>query len=189
MNKKLIVILPILANALGSPLFAQDNDPATACREAAKLIEANDLEGAIEEARWCVEGLQQLKQQATATLFPDEINGFKGDTVETQSAMGMNITERNYSRGSERIDVIYTAGGAGGGGFAAAIAQMGMSMGGAGKKMRIQRQTVMDVSEGSRSEFNVAVKNGGMLSIKSSNATYDDVLEFVKAFPLAELAK
>ncbi|MCB1757837.1 MAG: hypothetical protein KDJ38_20130 [Gammaproteobacteria bacterium] len=186
MNKKLIVLLPILTGGVCSPLLAQDS-PADACREAAKLIEQNDIDGALEEARWCVEGLQQLKQKAMSGVFPDEVNGFKGEDVQSQSAMGMNITERTYNRGSESIDVTLTAAGSAGGGFAAAIAQMGMTMGGAGKKMRIQRQTVMDLSEGSNNEFTVALKSGGVLSFQSSSAKHDDVVEFIKSFPLAEL--
>ncbi len=67
----------------------------------------------------------------------------------------------------------------------AAIAQMGMME--TGKKLRIQRRTVNDLSEGSSVEFMVALKSGGMLGIESDNVDHADVLEFAEQFPIAEL--
>ncbi len=188
MKSVFVFSLLLIAIIIPGISVAQGDNPGTACREAAKLFDENDIEAALEEARWCVEGLQQIKQQQTAKIFPDEINGFKGGEIEQQSAMGMNMLERSYTRGREAIDVNFTGGGAGGG--LAAIARMGMAMGsGAGKKMRIQRQVVLDMSEGDKAEFTATLKNGGVLNISSHSAKYDDVLEFIKAFPLGDLDK
>lgn len=188
MNSKLTICLPFILTIITNTVAAQDDNPGAACREAAKLFEENDITAALEEARWCVESLEQLKQQGTANLFPDSINGFTGGQVETQSAMGMNITERSYSKGSNTIEVNYTGGGAAAGGLAA-LANMGLTMGGGGKKLRIQRHVVLDTSSQGSAEFTVTMKSGGMLNVNSSNTDYDTVLEFLKVFPITEIDK
>ncbi len=186
MNPKLLICLPLCFTAIANNAYAQDDGPGSACREAAQLFEADDIAGALEEARWCVEALEQLKQQGTADLFPETINGFNGGEVQTQNAMGMSITERVYSKGGNNIDVNYTGGGAAAGGLAA-LANMGMTMGGGGKKLRIQRHVVLDTSSQGNAEFIVTMKSGGMLNVSSSNTDYDTVLEFLKAFPIKEI--
>lgn len=188
MNSKLLICVPLFFSAFTGNAFSQDDTPAAACREAAKLFEENDIKAALEEARWCVESLEQLKQQGTANLFPDNINGFNGGDVETQNAMGMSITERTYSKGSNTIEVNYTGGGAAAGGLAA-LANMGMTMGGGGKKLRIQRHVVLDTSDTNSAEFIVTMKSGGMLNVSSSNTDYDTVLAFLKLFPIKEIDK
>lgn len=188
MNVKALIFLPLLLIVHSNNVAAQDDDPGVACREAAELFDANDIAAALEEARWCVESLEQLKQQGTANLFPDSINGFNGGDVETQNAMGMSITERTYSKGSNTIEVNYTGGGAAAGGLAA-LANMGMTMGGGGKKLRIQRHVVLDTSDNNSAEFIVTMKSGGMLNVSSSNTDYDTVLAFLKLFPIKEIDK
>lgn len=186
MKSKLLICTPLLFTVYTGNAFSQDDTPAAACREAAKLFEENDIKAALEEARWCVESLEQLKQQSTANLFPDSLNGFNGGQVDTQNAMGMSITERTYSKGSNTIDVNYTGGGAAAGGLAA-LANLGMTMGGGGKKLRIQRHVVLDTSAQGNAKFIVTMKSGGMLNVSSSNTDYDTVLVFLKAFPIKEI--
>lgn len=165
------------------------DEAAAACREAAELIDAGDVATALEEAQWCVESLQQLKQQRTLTLFPDELQGFIGAEVQNQSAMGMNIIERVYENADHNLTVTLTSGVAGGG--LAALAQLGMRLGtaaGTGKKIRVQRRTVINMSQpGANSEYMVQLKSGGMLMIKSESLGDEQLLEFVREFPIADL--
>ena len=186
MKKILVLCLPAVLSLPLHSAYAQGDSPGEVCREAARLYEENDLEGALEEARWCLESLEQIKQEAAANLFPDEVIGFKGGELSNQSAMGMRIMEREYMRGNDAISVTFTAGGAAASGFAA-LAQMGMGMGGSGKKLRIQRRTVIDMSDGQNAEFSVSMKSGGMLNVASSSVAHAEVIEFMKAFPIAEL--
>ena len=59
--------------------FAQTaEDAATACSDAVELINEQDFAGALEEAKWCVESLQQIKQQAMLEVFPDEVLDYSG---------------------------------------------------------------------------------------------------------------
>ena len=99
----------------------------------------------------------------------------------------MTIMNRAYARGDDEIDVALTTGAAGSG--LAALAQMGMSLGGAGgRKLRVQKRTVLDMSDAEgEAQFMVQLKSGGMLTIGSSGLAPDEVLAFVKAFPILEL--
>lgn len=183
------------ATLLGAALFgptasAQSReDTITACRDAASLLEADDIDGALEEANWCLEGLKQMQKAVTLTLLPDDIDGFVGGEISNQTAMGMTMIERSYTRDGESIEVSLTAGDGAAGGGLAALAQMGLAMGaGAGSKMRIQKRTVIDTgAESGEANFLVQLKSGGMLTISSGSVDREQVLAFVKAFPIAEL--
>ncbi len=162
------------------------DEAATACTEAARLIEEDDFVGALDEAKWCVESLQQIKQDAVLTVFPDTIEGFKGGELSNQSAMGITILERDYSNADGDVSVVLTTGVAGGG--LAALAQLGMGLGaGTGKKLRIQKRTVLDMSEGNKRQFMVQLKSSGMLNITSSSLDAEALESFVRAFPIAKL--
>ncbi len=188
MKTAVIIISTAAIMMSGSHVMAQSaEEAATACNEAARLIGEDDLVGALDEAKWCVESLQQLRQQATLTVFPDAVDGFEGGEIDNQSAMGMTIIERRYSKDGQDIGVSLTTGMAGGG--LAALAQLGMGMGaGSGKKIRVQKRTVLDMSEpGGEAQYMVQLKSGGMLNITSSDLDAEALLPFVKAFPIAEL--
>jgi hypothetical protein len=181
-TQSLTIILAALVFAQYS--YAQDT-PSESCQAAAELAADGDIDGAIEEARWCLEGLEQIKQEQSSAVFPDEINGFTGDTLESNSAMGVQVISRDYRKGENTISVTLTGGSGGGMGGFAALAQMGM-MGG-GKKIRVQRRTVLDNSEGSDVSFMASLNSGAMLMFESSDTDNATVLEFIKAFPIAEL--
>ena len=162
-------------------------EAAAACTEAARLIRDDYLTGAMDEAEWCLESLRQLRQNATLTLFPDVVEGLRGEEIDNQSAMGMTIIQRNYVRDGESVSVSLTTGVAGGG--LAALAQLGMGMGaGSGNKIRVQKRTVLDMSQaGGESQYMVQLKSGGMLTISSNDIAAEPLLYFVKAFPIADL--
>ena len=144
-------------------------DAIAACTEAVRLIEDDeDIDGALDEAKWCVESLEQVRQQRTLTVFPETIEGFEGGELDNQGAMGMTIMKRAYVRDTDTIEVSLTTGTAGAG--LAALAQMGMSLGGqGGRKLRVQKRTVFDMSESEgEAQYLVQLKSGGMLTIGSS---------------------
>ncbi len=168
--------------------YAQSADEAAAaCNEAASLIAENDFVGALAEAEWCVESLRQLRQQLTLTVFPDEVDGYTGGELQNQSAMGMTVIERTYTRGDSSVDVSLTGGIAGAG--LAALAQFASGMGNAGgAKTRAQKRTVIDMSsEGGNAEYMVQLKSGGMLMVSSYDLNSEAVLEFIRAFPIEAL--
>lgn len=169
--------------------MAQDN-PADACAEAARLMtEDNDLDGALDEAKWCVEGLEQLKENQALAVLPDEVGDFGGGETQQQKAFGMSIIERTYTRGSESININLTGGGGAAGTGLAALAQLGAELGGqTGAKMRIQRRTVIDLGgDGGEQAFMVQLRSGGVLNVSSSSANRETVIGFLKEFPIADL--
>ena len=184
MDKITTLVAFVLLSASMS-VFAQSAEDATeACNDAARLIAENDIDGALEEARWCVESLQQMKQQQTLAVMPDEVEGFVGGDVDENTIMGMTMIERTYTR-DDTIKVSMSSGAASG--ALAGLAQMALGMGG-GKKMRIQKRTVVDMSEAEgNASFVVQLKSGGMLTIGSDELSSEAVLPFIKAFPILEI--
>lgn len=182
---KTLILLVFLT--VGSQAYA-DEETIEACQAAAALLQENDIDGALEEASWCLEGIQQLKQKQTLALLPDEVAGFIGGETEAQNVMGMKMIERVYSKGNQNIDVMLMGGAGPASTGLAALAQLGLNIGGeTGKKMRIQRRTVLDSSSDNSVELMVQLKSSGMMTIKSTNATKETVVEFTKAFPIKEL--
>lgn len=184
MNVSNVILLTL--SLLSIPVLASDEDPAKLCKNAAQLFKDGDLEGALEEARWCVTQLEQLKQNQTATFFKDNIAGYSASELNQQSAMGMTVVERTYSKGNSEIAVSLTGGAASGAmGAFSALAQLGTMAG--NNKIRIQRRTAIVNQDGAETSVLVTLKSGAMLSFSSYSATKDDVIAFAKAFPIKEL--
>ena len=170
----------------GQVMAQTAEDAAAACTEAARLIGEGDTVGALDEANWCVESLQQIKQQSLLSVFPDNVEGYIGGELNNQSAMGMTILEREYSGKDGTISVSLTTGIAGGG--LAALAQLGMGLdGGSSKKLRIQKRTVIDLGDSSQGQYLVQLKSGATLAINSDELNSEQLLPFVKVFPIAQL--
>ena len=145
------------------------------------------MEGALEEARWCVTQLEQLRQNQTSSYFSDEILGYKGGELSAQQTMGMSIVERRYSKDGQQINVTLTGGVSGGANNAfAAIASMGMQSA-QGQKVRIQKRSAVISNDGGTTKVMVTLKSGGILAFESREVSSDEVVEFAKAFPVAEL--
>ncbi len=167
--------------------IAEDN-PGKNCTAAAELFKEGDIEGALEEARWCVTQLEQLKQGQSASFFKDEIAGYTGGKMETQQAMGMSILERPYTKGDKLISVSMSGGVAGGAmsSLFGTIASMGMQSS-TGKKVRIQRRSAMVMDENGKAQVVVTLKSGGVLTFDSDDVSSDELIDFAKAFPIADL--
>jgi len=174
------------------------DDAAEACIDAARLIqEEDDLEGAIEEATWCLTGLTQLREEIKLSLFPDELNGYTGGEIDNENAMGLNVIKRSYTSDNRTIDLtLTTTSGAGAGAFGA-LGELGKlfgameSAGGLGlnngKKIRIQKRTVIVSDAAGKGSLNVQLKSGGSLTVESSELNSDALVEFMRDFPIAEL--
>jgi hypothetical protein len=168
------------------PAYAED-DPSDTCTTAASLFKEGDIEGALEEARWCVTQLEQLKQGEISTFFEDDINGFKGGKLEQQEAMGFSIVERSYSKDGKIISVSLSGGTSGAASNAfSALASFGMSAGG-GKKVRIQRRTASLNTDEGNNQLAVTMKSGGLLNFESRDVSAEEIIAFAKVFPVADL--
>ena len=190
-RQALIVVALLLPGAQGQAQSDGLDDASTACREAATMAESNDIDGAIEEARWCLEVLEQHRRDAAFAVFPDSQGDWIGGDLDNQSALGMMVLSRTYANGGQSIEVSVTTGPAGGG--LAALAQLGASLGaslGAGEssKFRVQRRTVVDLSgDGEAVNYMIELRSGGVMTIQSSDTGTSDVRAFIEAFPVADI--
>jgi len=165
-----------------------EESPSTICSSAANLAKEGDIAGALEEARWCVTQLEQLMQEQVSSLFPDEVNGYTAGKIQKQQVMGMAIIECDYSKDDNTISVSLTGGGASGSANPfAAIANMGMQMGGMGQKIRIQKRSAVIIDENNSAQVVVTLKSGGLLTFESRKTSSDTVVAFAKKFPVAKL--
>lgn len=184
---RLFFIVGVVASVCTTSAIAKD-DPAVTCSSAAGLIKEGDVAGALEEARWCVTQLEQMMQEQESSLFPDEIDGYIAGKVQKEQAMGISMIEREYSKDNTVISVSLTGGGSGGPGNPfAAIAQMGLQMGGMGQKIRIQKRSAVILNEDNSSQVIVTLKSGGTLTFESRGTPSETVVAFAKKFPVAEL--
>jgi hypothetical protein len=62
LTKSIFAVIVFSMNLLLASASNAKNDPGITCESAASLFKESDLEGALEEARWCVTQLEQLKQ-------------------------------------------------------------------------------------------------------------------------------
>jgi len=187
--KTLCLVTGLLAGSVaGTTVMAAEGDPNQTCSSAASLFKDGDVDGALEEARWCVTQLEQIKQKEVAAFFKDSINGYQGGELNQQQAMGMSMVERSYTKGGSQINVSLSAGASGATNNAfAALASFGMQMGGPGNKIRIQKRSAMVTNENGKVSVTVTLKSGGMLTFESNSLSSDAVVAFAKKFPVANL--
>ena len=83
-----------------------DESAADACEEAARLLrESDDLVAALDEASWCVEGIKELQSNLVLSILPDSIDGYVAGEAEKQSAFGLTMISRQYSKDNKTIKV------------------------------------------------------------------------------------
>lgn len=187
-SQSLLLLSGLVLGLTASNTIFAETTPSDSCKSAASLFQEDDIEGALEEARWCVTQLEQLKQGKTSSFFKDKIAGYTGGKMTTEQAMGMSIVERPYTNGSQKISVSMSGGAAGNAmsSLFGTLASMGMQ-GANGKKVRIQKRSAMMTEENGRSQVVVTLKSGGVLTFESSDLSSNDLVAFAKAFPVADL--
>ncbi|MEH6578130.1 MAG: hypothetical protein V7731_13725 [Amphritea sp.] len=168
----------MVALGIGSVVQADDNT-VEYCQSAADLAKQGQKKEALEEARWCVEGLEQALQAREMELFSKQIGDWKRGEISQNKGMGMSITETSYSRESLKINVTLAGGS---GAMAAAMAQASMMQG--GKRIRLGKHRGVMSSQG---ELSVKLNDGRMLMFKSRNAGEQELESFAKQFPVKEL--
>lgn len=185
--KNLAWVVVAVGMSLGLPGAFAAEDPAAALDEAKALYEKGDIAGALEEARWAIELLEQLGQSKVASLFKDEVAGYRAGEVSSEKVLGMTGTSRTYTKGEKSIEASLTGatsstamGGLG------ALAQLGMGMQ-TGTKIRIQRRTGIAVTEGTTNKVSLTLNSGALLAFSSSTATLDELQAFAEAFPVEEI--
>ncbi|MES9941863.1 MAG: hypothetical protein ABW104_05780 [Candidatus Thiodiazotropha sp. 6PLUC2] len=180
--KKTTMLITVLA--LTAPVSAMaEGDPAAYCSQAAKLYQENDIQGAVEEAKWCLESLEQIQQSQKGDRFAKQVAGWTRGELSKQKAMGMSMIETEYTKGQKYIKVSYNSGV---GGMGAMFSQMGLA--GGGKKIRLGQYTGLVLEEGRNNEIMIGLKmTQGMVNLSSDTASLDELTAFAKAFPVKDI--
>lgn len=183
MNKAWL-LLPLLSASYG---LAAEESPKESCELAAKLYAKDDLDGALEEARWCVTLLEQEKQNVLSALFKDDIAGFIGGEIAHQQALGFTSLERDYQKDELKVNISLASGAAGGLVSAlSAFSQLGLQSG-QGQALRIQRRSAVIMQESDKLVLQVSLRSGGLLSFSSEQMDSEQLQAFANAFPVTEL--
>ena len=129
--KIVITTISIALLAFALPAQAAD-DPEKIFKEVIELLQDGDTEAALEEAKWGVERLEQMRQDKVSDVFPENVGDYKGGDMSKNKAMGMMVTERRYSHDGNDVRVSLTESAGGGGALSGfgALAQMAGAMGG-----------------------------------------------------------
>lgn len=180
---KEIIMGVVLGTMTSGITFAAETGPREYCTAAASLYEEGDIEGAIEEAKWCLESLEQIVQARKSEAFAEEVNGWVRGEISQQKMMGFSLIETKYTKEGKTISVNYNSGVGGMGGM---FNQMAMSQ--AGQKIRIQHYTAIVMDKGNQTEIMIGLKtSGGMLNLSSSDTTKDELVDFAKQFPIKQV--
>jgi hypothetical protein len=177
----------LLAIGLAGTAAAQET-PEQSCGKIMEYYTAGDIEGALEEAQWCLEALQQVKQGQESEFFRSEVGGWQRTSLEKGNALGFAVTEAGYQKDGKTLTVslIGNSGGANSlGGFLGGLAQAGLAA--AGTRMRIQQHAAVATTESGSNTLMVTLDTGGQLQFESSEATPDELSAFAEAFPITEL--
>ncbi|HBC57425.1 MAG TPA: hypothetical protein DCZ03_09695, partial [Gammaproteobacteria bacterium] len=150
---------------------------------AVSLAKEGKIAEAIKEAEWGMGGLKELDREARKNLFPEKLAGFGGQDFSDQSAMGVTVIERIYSKGNKDIKVSLTEIG-GSNNPLAGMAALGQMFGQTSNQIRLSgRVNGSKNVQGNRVEITASVQNQ-MLSISSSTASEEEVVGVAKEFPI-----
>lgn len=191
MNARLHIALALALGALlpGQAQAQLDvgGDLLDACARIEALVDDSDYAGALNEARQCLEGLEQQVQGQLAELFPAEVAGWTQESFEQSKAMGFSNTSATYGKGGNRVEVSLTGGSALN--ALSGLAAMGMMQG--GKQVRVANLPATLSNDGS---LLVPLEDGSLLRFESRNfSTADEALsgmgDLIDAFPVGQLNK
>ena len=171
-----------------SSLVSAQETPEASCGKILQYYSDGDVEGALEEARWCVQALELASQQQDSAFFRTEIGGWQRTSLSQNNALGFAVTEAGYAK-EDKILTASLMGAAGGanslGGLFGAIAQAGIAA--AGTRMRIQQHAAVATNDAGNAQLMITLESGGQLQIASSSASLEEVIAFAEQFPITEL--
>jgi hypothetical protein len=188
---KITLVAAISFSAL-SAQFAYSEDLSTIFKKVQELSAQRNYAGAIKELSWAQQELEKLNQQRLSEILPGEVEGFKGEKAEIQSALGFTTLERQYLKGEQQI-TLSLSGGTGNDAMAglAGIAKMGAMMGGVQPgvdKFRLGSLTATLDTSNSTPEITIFLDSGSVVSIKTGDGVDAATLKkFAEGVKLAEL--
>ena len=183
--------LLVLSLALSNGVLAIETEsPESSCGGIMRLVEKGKHKEALEEARWCVEALEDQLQGSASGHFSAEVAGWTRVDVREESAMGMSSVVGEYRKGDKTLAVTLLGGKGSGsilGGALGGLAQMGLMQ--TGKRFRVQR---LKASVDAQGQIMVTLDDGSFISVKcpqynTQEEALDGLEDFLDAFPFAEI--
>lgn len=163
---------------------AQAENTSELLEEAIGLLKQENYTEAREVIAIALDQVDHHLLDTTAAIFPETVGGFTRGEVNTQKAMGMDLTECTYRDGKDNEVEVQLMGGADG--MFGGLAALGANFGG-GQKVRIQGRSgsLMD-SEGEVT-LSLKLKSGKSLIFTSNMIDSDGVSSFAEKFPVVEV--
>jgi hypothetical protein len=192
--KKLIPVgLICLALSVSSVVAAEELDPIFA--KVKSLVASGDYSKALEELKWASKEIEKLNAKKIETFFPDTLNGFTGDKINSSGALGMTNIERTYKKGKDGFKIALTNLGSTAGGALGGLAQLGsmaaMFGGQQGiETMRISGRTAQMDSTGGEPKLTLFLDGGSMMNVEAIGAAKaEDLKAAIEAMKLDDLEK
>ncbi len=192
--KKSVLLIGVLACSQFAAAIEAET-PESSCKGIMKHLDKEDYKGALNDARLCVELLEQKVQGSVTKSFSESVAGWERTSISEENVLGMANITAEYSKGDDTLSVSLVGGKGSGSGGAfgnalGSIATMGMMQAG-GKRIRVQGLAATVTAEG---EVIIQLDDGAFVTVSSpqysSQDTAIDALEsFLDAFPFAEINK
>ncbi len=130
---------------------------------------------AIEELGWAKKELEKAHFKKIESMLPNQVAGFQGGTINSQSTVGITNIERTYKKAGEKDVKLSLAGGSTGGGPMAGFAALGRMAGMMGTQpgvdtFRIDGRTANLQVRNGRAELTVFLESGSFLKLEQQSA-------------------
>jgi hypothetical protein len=180
--RRFVTLCFLCSLVLATPLRVHAESTIDLLKEAIGLLEKENYAEAREVVAIALDQIDHQMLDATAALIPEKIGEFTRGDVETNKAMGMDLTECTYDDGKGHTVQVQLMGGSGG--MLGNIANLGASFGG-GRKVRVQGRSGMSMEDNGEVTITLKLKNGKSLIFRSDNLDGKAVNGFAEAFPIA----
>jgi hypothetical protein len=163
---------------------AQAENTSELLEEAIGLLKQENYTEAREVIAIALDQIDHRLLDKTAATFPETVGDFSRGDVNTQKAMGIDITECTYT--DEKGNEIQVQLMGGGDGMFGGLAALGASFGG-GRKVRIQGRSGSVMDSDGEVTLSLQLKNGKSLIFTSNMIDGDGVSNFAEQFPVVEV--
>lgn len=188
----------IVAGLLSIPFPAVAEDLNSILKNVTQQVEKKNFPKALEELAWAEKEIQKMHTNRLQTLLPNEVIGYRGSEIESNSALGFSALERTYSKGGNeiRLSLASTKGGADAGGLGglgglAALGRMAAMMGNqpGQETFRISGLTATQISHpGGGGELSVFLDSGAIVKLEANEAAdFKNLRPFAEAINLGAL--
>lgn len=191
-------IIPMLMVVAAPIPNAWGEDVKQLLDKANEYYQQKNFSKALQELSWAQKEIEKANSQVLESLFPAELQGFKGGKLESNNVLGFTTIERLYEKG-EAVSIKASLLGSGQGqgqnplGGLAALGQMAAMMGGGQPgtaSFRLDGRTAMLQKQEDSAELTVFLDAGAMLKFELNGSADGELLKkFATGFKLAEIEK